>query len=55
VADLLEPLPIPPVDAILSSATFHWIRDHDRQFANLRPPFALAGSSPRSAVARATS
>ena len=35
VADLREPLPIAPVDAILSTATFHWILDHDRLFANL--------------------
>ena len=36
VADLLEPLPVdPPVDAVLSTATFHWIPDHDRLFANL--------------------
>lgn len=36
VADLLEPLPIdPPVDAVLSTATFHWIPDHDTLFANL--------------------
>ena len=36
VADLREPLPIDePVDAILSTATFHWITDHDRLFANL--------------------
>jgi trans-aconitate 2-methyltransferase len=36
VADLLEPVPIdPPVDAVLSTATFHWIPDHDRLFANL--------------------
>jgi trans-aconitate 2-methyltransferase len=35
-ADLLAPLPIEPeVDAILSTATFHWIRDHERLFANL--------------------
>ena len=28
-ADLRGPLPIDePVDAILSTATFHWIRDH---------------------------
>jgi trans-aconitate 2-methyltransferase len=25
----------PPVDAILSTATFHWIIDHDRLFRNL--------------------
>jgi trans-aconitate 2-methyltransferase len=36
VADLLDPLPInAPVDAILSTATFHWVPDHDRLFANL--------------------
>ena len=35
VHDLLDPIPLPPVDAILSTATFHWVRDHDRLFANL--------------------
>jgi trans-aconitate 2-methyltransferase len=36
VADLLDPLPITaPVDAILSTATFHWVPDHDRLFDNL--------------------
>jgi len=35
-ADLLHPLPIDqPVDAILSTATFHWIDDHHTLFANL--------------------
>jgi trans-aconitate 2-methyltransferase len=34
-ANLAEPLPIDPVDAILSTATFHWIRDHDALFRNL--------------------
>jgi len=35
-ADLLRPLPIDePVDAILSTATFHWVPDHDALFANL--------------------
>lgn len=34
-ADLLE-LDLPePVDAVLSTATFHWILDHDRLFARL--------------------
>jgi trans-aconitate 2-methyltransferase len=33
--DLLEPIPIEPVDGVLSTATFHWIPDHDRLFANL--------------------
>jgi trans-aconitate 2-methyltransferase len=35
IHDLLDPIPIEPVDAILSTATFHWIPDHDRLFANL--------------------
>jgi trans-aconitate 2-methyltransferase len=36
VADLLESLPVrPSLDAILSTATFHWISDHDRLFRNL--------------------
>ena len=36
VADLSAPIPVdPPVDAILSTATFHWIVDHDALFANL--------------------
>jgi trans-aconitate 2-methyltransferase len=35
VADLLELELDPPVDAILSTATFHWIADHDRLFARL--------------------
>src|SRR5919198_1797853 len=34
LADLSE-LEIEPVDAILSTATFHWIADHDRLFSNL--------------------
>jgi trans-aconitate 2-methyltransferase len=35
-ADLGQPLPIQePVDAILSTATFHWVPDHDALFANL--------------------
>jgi len=33
--DLIDPIPIDPVDAILSTATFHWVPDHDRLFANL--------------------
>ena len=36
VADLGRPLPIAePVDAILSTATFHWVPDHDAMFGNL--------------------
>jgi trans-aconitate 2-methyltransferase len=34
-ADLGAPLPIEPVDAILSTATFHWVPDHDALFRNL--------------------
>ncbi|MEO8570866.1 MAG: methyltransferase domain-containing protein [Chloroflexota bacterium] len=35
-ADLGRPLPIEgTVDAILSTATFHWVPDHDALFANL--------------------
>ena len=36
VADLIEPLPLDGrVDAILSTATFHWIADHASLFRNL--------------------
>jgi trans-aconitate 2-methyltransferase len=35
VADLLELELDRPVDAILSTATFHWIGDHERLFARL--------------------
>jgi trans-aconitate 2-methyltransferase len=46
-ADLAGPLPVDgPVDAVLSTATFHWVRDHDALFANLaavmRPGAQLA-------------
>ncbi len=35
-ADLAKPLPLDdPVDAIVSTATFHWVLDHDALFANL--------------------
>ena len=34
-ADLTKRLPVGPADAILSTATFHWIADHDALFANL--------------------
>jgi trans-aconitate 2-methyltransferase len=48
VADLGSPLPIETasVDAVLSTATFHWVRDHDALFRNLaavmRPGARLA-------------
>ncbi len=36
VADLGQPLPIKgELDAILSTATFHWVPDHDALFTNL--------------------
>ena len=35
VADLLQPIPIEPVDAILSTATFHWVLDHRTLYRNL--------------------
>jgi trans-aconitate 2-methyltransferase len=35
-ADLGEPLPLgEPVDAIVSTSTFHWVRDHDALFRHL--------------------
>jgi trans-aconitate 2-methyltransferase len=35
-ADLEKPVPLPEtVDAVLSTATFHWVMDHDALFANL--------------------
>jgi trans-aconitate 2-methyltransferase len=43
-ADLGMPLPLaPPVDAILSTATFHWVMDHDALFANLAPVLRPGG------------
>ncbi len=43
VADLLELELDPPADAILSTATFHWIADHDRLFARLHAALAPGG------------
>ncbi len=34
-ADLARSLPVEPVDAVVSSATFHWIADHRALFTNL--------------------
>jgi trans-aconitate 2-methyltransferase len=35
-ADLARPLPLDgPVDAVLSTATFHWVMDHDALFEHL--------------------
>jgi len=36
LADLADPLPVPEaVDAVFSTATFHWVPDHARLFAGL--------------------
>ena len=44
-ADLVRPLPIDgKVDAILSTATFHWVPDHDALFANLAAVLRSGGS-----------
>jgi trans-aconitate 2-methyltransferase len=43
VADLAQPLPIEPVDAILSTATFHWVADHAALFRNLAAVVRPAG------------
>ena len=42
-ADLLELELDEPVDAIVSTATFHWILDHDRLFARLRDALKPGG------------
>jgi trans-aconitate 2-methyltransferase len=41
--DLLELELEQPVDAILSTATFHWIADHERLFARLRAALKPGG------------
>jgi trans-aconitate 2-methyltransferase len=43
VADLLELELEAPVDAIISTATFHWIGDHDRLFARLHAALKPGG------------
>jgi len=44
VADLGRPLPIVElVDAILSTATFHWVLDHDALFRNLAAVLQTGG------------
>ena len=35
VADLGRPLPVAPVDAVVSTATLHWVTDHDAAFRHL--------------------
>jgi trans-aconitate 2-methyltransferase len=41
--DLLDLELDPPVDAILSTATFHWIADHERLFARLHAALEPGG------------
>ena len=42
-ADLLELELDEPVDAVVSTATFHWIRDHDTLFTRLRAALKPGG------------
>lgn len=43
VADLAELQVSRPVDLIFSTATFHWITDHDRLFSHLREALSPGG------------
>jgi len=43
VADLTQPLPIEPVDAVMSVAAFHWVTDHRLLFRNLADVVAPGG------------
>jgi trans-aconitate 2-methyltransferase len=43
VADLAELEIDQPVDVIFSTATFHWVTDHDRLFARLHDALRLGG------------
>jgi trans-aconitate 2-methyltransferase len=43
VQDLLELTVDEPVDAVLSTATFHWIRDHDALFTRVREALKPGG------------
>ena len=43
LCDLLELRVAEPVDAIFSTATFHWISDHDRLYRRLRAALAPGG------------
>ena len=43
VSDLLELVLDDPVDAVLSTATFHWIADHDGLFARLHAALKPSG------------
>jgi len=43
IGDLLDLELEEPVDAILSTATFHWIKDHERLFARLHAALTAGG------------
>ena len=43
VADLAELELVEPVDLVFSTATFHWIPDHDRLFARMRAALRPGG------------
>lgn len=43
VADLVESELREPVDVVFSTATFHWISDHDRLFARIHDALAPGG------------
>ena len=55
VADLCELELDEPADAILSTATFHWIKDHAQLFGRLRAALREADSSSPNAAATGTS
>ena len=55
VVDLLELDLDEPVDAVLSTATFHWIADHDLLFKRLRSALRPAGRLVAQCGERATS
>jgi trans-aconitate 2-methyltransferase len=42
-ADVATHVARPPVDAVFSTATFHWVRDHDLLFANIRASLEPGG------------
>jgi trans-aconitate 2-methyltransferase len=44
VGDLLDLAVDPPVDAVFSTATFHWILDHERLFARLHAALRPGGA-----------
>jgi trans-aconitate 2-methyltransferase len=43
-ADLAQPLPIDPVDAIVSTSTFHWVTDHRALFRHLAAALKPGGT-----------